>query len=67
MGGFPFCFILEKAFFSTTPYRFGKEEKAVKYAVFPHKGPGSSIPKGASETFLRERLSHDLCDRGTLG
>lgn len=45
---------------STTPYLLG-EERAVKYAVFPHRPSTATLPgKDASENYLRERLVETL-------
>jgi len=51
--------ILEIPFYSTTPYRFG-ETKAVKYALVPRKPAVSTMPKTASDIFIRERMASDL-------
>jgi hypothetical protein len=53
--------LLETSFFSTTPYRFGKNENvAVKYAVIPQKKHSTLPPANPSDNFLKEQLIQDL-------
>ena len=53
--------LLETSFFSTTPYRFGKDEtSAVKYAVIPQKNQSTTVSGKQSDNFLKEQLIHDL-------
>ncbi len=55
--------ILEVAYFSTTPSRFGSETVAVKYGVFPQQDLVSGFPRDPGDDFLRERLASDLAEK----
>lgn len=51
--------LLELEWGSTTPYLYG--DRAVKYALIPHKKADSSLPKNnPSANYLRERMIKDL-------
>jgi hypothetical protein len=49
-----------RAYFSTTPYRFGDETKAVKYAVFPSAANPDLSPDKKSDDLLRVNLATTL-------
>lgn len=51
--------VLEKSYFSTTPYLFGNNQ-AVKYAVFPQKKHNTPFPKSPKDNFLKDQLIKDL-------
>ncbi|MGE5106548.1 MAG: catalase family protein [Sphingobacteriales bacterium] len=50
----------EIPYFSTVPYSFGDETKAVKYAVFPSPSNTLEIEETKSENFLRKNLAATL-------
>lgn len=50
----------EIPYFSTVPYRFGDETRAVKYAVFPSPLNKLEITETESENFLRKNLAATL-------
>jgi hypothetical protein len=53
--------LLDTSFFSTTPYRFGKDQSlAVKYAVVPSHKKEPSKPEKPGADFLKEYLINDL-------
>ena len=54
--------LLETSFFSTTPYRFGTDTRAVKYAVIPQDQHQSPMPPLPTDNFLKKRLITDLAD-----
>jgi len=51
--------LLEKQYFSMTPYRFG-ENQAVKYSAIAVRNEENTIPKKPSDGYLRDRLIEDL-------
>lgn len=55
--------LLETSFFSTTPYKFGSPDQAVKYAVIPQRGPLTSFPENPDNDYLREQLVKDLSEK----
>jgi hypothetical protein len=52
----------ERPYFSTTPYRFGDETKAVKYAVIPREENAAKLisPDTTSDDYLRVNLAATL-------
>lgn len=52
--------VLEIPYFSAVPYRFGAEEKAVKYKVAPINPGKTSIPHHPSPEYLRKNLAELL-------
>jgi len=50
----------ERSYFSTTPYRFGDESKAVKYMVKPSPENKLLNPDNSSYNFLRANLADTL-------
>jgi hypothetical protein len=52
----------ERSYFSTTPYRFGDETKAVKYAVIPREENTAKLvsPDTTSDDYLRVNLAATL-------
>lgn len=52
--------LFEKSYFSTVPSKFGAEDRAVKYAVFPQNPPDVDFPDNPEDDFLRQRLSEHL-------
>lgn len=57
-----FSNILDAQFWSTTAYRFGAPDKAVKYSVRPQIHRGTPYPECPSDDFLREQLVKDLSE-----
>jgi hypothetical protein len=55
--------LLEASFFSTTPYRFGDDTRAVKYAVVSQKKYSTPFPEFPEYDFLKEQLVKDLSER----
>lgn len=56
----------EIPYFSTVPYRFGDETKAVKYAVFPSKNNNLVITGSKSKDLIRENLVATLQENELL-
>lgn len=54
--------LLETSFFSTTPYRFGHPDTAVKYAVIPQLTGKTPFPDKPGKDFLCEQLERDLAE-----
>jgi len=58
-----FSNLLEAQFWSTTPYRFGSENRAVKYSVRPESNQKTPFPKKPAFNFLREKMANELSER----
>jgi hypothetical protein len=52
--------LLDTSFYSTTPYQFGDQNRAVKYLCIPKNPRNVAIPKNPDEDYLKYDLIHAL-------
>lgn len=52
--------LLQIPYWSTTPYQFGNEDRAVKYHVRPRTDHQDPIPKKPTDSYLRETMIETL-------